>query len=42
VSLSEFLLGPPSGLDELFDRAEQFLGDTFGGWPCGGQGRRRR
>jgi hypothetical protein len=42
VSLSEFLLGPPSGLDELFDRAEQFLGDTFGGWPCGGGGRRRR
>jgi hypothetical protein len=41
VSLSEFLLGPPSLLDDHFDRVEQFLGDTFRSGPCGG-GRRPR
>lgn len=41
VSLSEFLLGPPSALDDLFDRAEQFLGDPVRGWPCGGRRRQR-
>jgi hypothetical protein len=42
VSLSEFLLGPPSPLDEQLDRAEQFLFDAFADWPCGGSARARR
>jgi hypothetical protein len=41
VSLSEFLLGPPSALDDHFDRVEPFLGSSFRGGPCGG-GRRAR
>jgi hypothetical protein len=42
VSLSEFLVGPPSTLDEQLDRTEQFLFDAFGGWPCGEGSRPRR
>ena len=42
VSLSEFLLGPPSPIDEQLDRAEQFLFDAFADWPCGGGPRARR
>jgi hypothetical protein len=42
VSLEEFLLGPPSPLDEL-DRAEQFLFDAFAHWdPCADRRPRRR
>jgi hypothetical protein len=42
VSLEEFLLGPPSPLDEL-DRAEQFLFDAFAHWdPCAERRPRRR
>lgn len=43
VSLSEFLLGPPSGFDDPLERSEQFLSDAFGDdWPCGGTRRARR
>jgi hypothetical protein len=42
LSLEEFLLGPPSPLDEL-DRAEQFLFDAFAHWdPCAERRPRRR
>jgi hypothetical protein len=41
VSLSEFLLGPPLGLDEA-PSSEQFLADAFGGdFPCGRSRRQR-
>lgn len=42
VSLGEFLLGPPSPLDDL-DRTEQFLFDAFAHWdPCSERRTRRR
>ena len=42
MSLAEFLLGPPSPVDEL-DRAEQFLFDAFAHWdPCAERRTRRR
>jgi hypothetical protein len=43
VSLSEFILGPPCGLDDPLERSEQFLSDAFGGeWPCREPRRTRR